>query len=145
MSHSNGNMIAKVIVLGGGSAGFMAALALKARLPSLDVLVIRSKDIGIIGVGEGSTVVLTKFLHQYLGVPPQQFFSLARPTFKLGLRFVWGTRPYYNYTFGPGPEIRLAGLPKPLGYYCDDDMEYADLYSAMMTHDRVFERAPNGL
>lgn len=140
----NGNMIAKVIVLGGGSAGFMAALAMKTRLPALDVLVIRSKDIGIIGVGEGSTVVLTKFLHQYLGVPPQQFFSVARPTFKLGLRFVWGTRPYFNYTFGPGPEIRLDGLRKPLGYYCDDDMEYADPFSALMTHDRVFERAPNG-
>ena len=145
MSYNGGNMISRVIVLGGGSAGFMAALALKTKLSALDVLVIRSKDIGIIGVGEGSTVVLTKFLHQYLGVPPQRFFALARPTFKLGLRFIWGTRPYFNYTFAPGPEARLDGLAKPIGYYCDEDMEYADPFSAMMTHDRVFDRAPNGV
>ena len=61
-------LVNKVIVLGGGSAGFMAAIALKAKLPGLDVLVIRSKDIGIIGVGEGSTVTLTKFLHEYLKI-----------------------------------------------------------------------------
>ena len=50
-------------MLGGGSAGFMAALALKLRLPHLSVRVIHSSDLGVIGVGEGSTVVLTRFLH----------------------------------------------------------------------------------
>ena len=43
--------VGNVLVLGGGSAGFMAALALKARLPTLRVTVVRSKDLGIIGVG----------------------------------------------------------------------------------------------
>ena len=42
-----------VLVVGGGSAGFLAAITLKTRLPMLPVSVIRSKDIGIIGVGEG--------------------------------------------------------------------------------------------
>src|SRR5256885_10902592 len=39
-----------IIVLGGGSAGFLAALALKTKMPDLPVTVIRSKEIGIIGV-----------------------------------------------------------------------------------------------
>lgn len=49
-------MIKRVIILGGGSAGFVAALTLKSELRDLQVMVIRFKDIGIIGVGEGSTL-----------------------------------------------------------------------------------------
>jgi tryptophan halogenase len=136
--------INKVIVLGGGSAGFMAAVALKAKVPGLDVLVIRSKDIGIIGVGEGSTVALTRFLHEYLKVGPKRFHEVAQPTWKMGLRFLWGPRPEFHYTFGPGMEARYPDLPKNKGYYCDADAAYADLYTAMMQHDRVFERTPDG-
>jgi tryptophan halogenase len=137
-------MIKKVIVLGGGSAGFMAAAALKVKIPALAVLVIRSKDIGIIGVGEGSTVVLTKFLHEYLRVGWRKFMDVANPSWKLGLRFIWGPRPYFNYPFGAGVEANPSGLPKTSGYYCDPQMEYEDIVSAMMAHDRVFERMPNG-
>ncbi len=137
-------MVKKVIVLGGGSAGFMAAIALRAKVPGLDVLVIRSKDIGVIGVGEGSTVALTRFLHDYLKVGPKRFHEVAQPTWKLGLKFLWGRRPYFNYTFGPGLEARYPDLPKPTGYYCDGDAEYTDPQSALMTHDRVFEREPGG-
>lgn len=137
-------MINRVIILGGGSAGFVAALTLKQKLPAVDVLVIRSKEIGIIGVGEGSTFALTRFLHDYLRVDERTFFAIARPTFKLGLRFIWGTRPYFNYTFGPGPEVMTPELPRSFGFYADEDMEYWDLYSAMMTHDRAFQRAGVG-
>src|ERR1041384_7476577 len=95
-----GAVVNQVIVLGGGSAGFMAAIALKTKLPALSVRVIRSQDIGIIGVGEGSTVPLTKFLHEYLQVGHKKFLEVAQPTWKLGLRFIWGPpkRPSFFYT-----------------------------------------------
>src|SRR5687767_6013985 len=110
----------KVIVLGGGSAGFMAALALKLKVPQLDVRVIHSSDLGIIGVGEGSTVALTRFLHEYLHVSPIKFFQFARPTFKLGLKFIWGPPGHvFAYTFGPGLATYAPGLTRPLGYYDD--------------------------
>ena len=136
--------INKAVVLGGGSAGFMAAMALKAKLPHLKVLVIRSKDIGIIGVGEGSTYPLTRFLHQYIGVGPRKFFEIAQPTWKLGLKFLWGKRPSFHYTFGPGLESRVPTLPRNLGFYCEEGMDYYDPISAMMTHDRVFPRGSSG-
>jgi tryptophan 7-halogenase len=138
-------MIQRVIVLGGGSAGFMAAGALKRVMPDLDVLVVRSKDIGIIGVGEGSTVAFTDFLHQLLKVKPKTFFDVARPTWKLGLKFIWGPRPYFHYGFGGQADSRIGPLAKNIGYYCEDgDIEYWDTYSALMTHDKIFARDATG-
>ena len=138
-------MIKRVVILGGGSAGFIAALALKSKLPHLEVQVIRSKEIGIIGVGEGSTPALTRFLHDYLGMNLKKFFAVAQPTWKLGLRFLWGTRPYFNFSFNPG---QMAGMSKPLqrirACYCSNEMEYEEPLSALMSQDRVFERAQNG-
>lgn len=49
-------LIQPIVVLGGGSAGFMVALTLKRKLRHLNVRVIRSPDIGVIGVGEGTTI-----------------------------------------------------------------------------------------
>ena len=136
--------IKKVIVLGGGSAGFLAAIALKTKLPDLPVTVIRSKDIGIIGVGEGSTVALYQFIHAYLGIGFKKFLEVAQPTWKLGLRFLWGPRPRFFYTFGPGLEAVAEGTLKPVGNFCDDEMEYSDNVSALMAHDKVFPRGHNG-
>ena len=46
----------EIIVLGGGTAGYVSALILKERFrETINIKVIKSKDIGIIGVGEGST------------------------------------------------------------------------------------------
>src|SRR4051794_32972481 len=95
----SGQRIERIIVLGGGSAGFFGALGLKNQMPDLPVTVIRSKDIGIIGVGEGSTIALTNMLHQYLKVSLKTFYQVAQPTWKLGLKFVWGKRPFFFYTF----------------------------------------------
>lgn len=121
----------------------MAALALKTKLPGLPVRVVRSPELGIIGVGEGSTAGLTDFLHGYLRVPSKKFHEQAQPTWKLGLRFVqWGPRASFNYSFGPGLEVRsVPEQMKPNGFYCEENIDYTDPYSALMTHDRVFPRA----
>ncbi len=135
-------MINKVIVLGGGSAGFMTAMALKAKVRGIEVVVIRAKEIGVIGVGESSTFPLTRYLHQYIGVSLKKFYEIARPTWKLGLKFIWGPRPYFHYPFGPGLESRVDFLRRNIGQYCDEGIEYATPLTAMMTHDKAFERDP---
>jgi tryptophan halogenase len=122
----------------------MAALALKLKLPDLPVRVIHSSDLGIIGVGEGSTVVLTRFLHEYLRLAPGRFFELAQPTWKLGLKFIWGPRDSFHYTFGAGPTSYAKGLGRPVGFFCGADLTYQDMHSVLMAHDKVFERSPRG-
>ena len=138
-------MVRKVIVVGGGSAGFMAALALKVKLPDLRVVVIRSKDIGIIGVGEGSTVPLTHFLHGFLKADFRMLLKIAQPTWKLGLRFLWGPRPHFYYPFGPQMDFTPHVLPRNIAYYCDGgDMDHATVEMSMMAQDKAFFRAPDG-
>ena len=56
-------MIQRILVLGGGSAGFIAAISLKIKIPDLAVHVLRSKELGIIGVGEGTTWAFPNYLH----------------------------------------------------------------------------------
>lgn len=137
-------MIKRVLVLGGGSAGFLAAITLKVKMPALTVTVLRSPDIGIIGVGEGTTPNLPLHLFGYLGIDPGEFHRLTQPSWKLGIRLLWGKRPFFDYTFGRQTDWRYHALPKNNGYYCDECFEYADIYSALMSHDRAFVRQPNG-
>jgi tryptophan halogenase len=137
--------ISDILVLGGGSAGFMAALALKIKVPGVRVTVLRSPSIGIIGVGEGSTAGVKTFLHTYLGIGMRKFFKSARPTWKLGLHFIWGPRPAFDYPFGKLPEAKLPGLSKAVGYYLGEDMTSWDTYSALMEQGKFCHRGPDGM
>src|SRR5688572_26775120 len=104
--------VARVLVLGGGSAGFLAAITIKYRSPHLPVVVVRSKDIGIIGVGEGTTVVLPQHLHDYLKIDLSEFYRLAEPQWKLGIRFLWGKRPFFDYAFAHQIDTKYHALSK---------------------------------
>jgi tryptophan halogenase len=140
------NRIERVIVLGGGSAGFLAAMTLRKAVPDLPVTLLRSRDIGIIGVGEGTTVAVPNFLHGYLRLDPLEFVRAARITHKLGIKFLWGPRPFFNYTFSPQFDTRYTVLSRSTGFYCeqDSDVAYASVNSALMTHDKAFVRLPDG-
>jgi tryptophan halogenase len=90
-------MIKNITILGAGSAGLFTAIALRRKLPDVKVQVIRSPDIGVIGVGEGTTPLFPQMLFDYLGLKRGQFFAQAAPTWKLGGRFLWGSRGAFNY------------------------------------------------
>jgi tryptophan halogenase len=131
-------------VLGGGSAGFLAAITVKQKLPALPVTVVRSKDIGIIGVGEGTTVVLPTHLHDYLKIDLGEFYRIAEPQWKLGIRFLWGKRPYFDYTFARQLDTKYHLLEKSTGYYCNGEWDYIGIPSGLMTHNRIFVRDNQG-
>lgn len=85
--------IRSVGVIGGGTAGYLTALALRARRPWLRVSLVESSRIPIIGVGEATVNEMVAFLHQYLGIDPVEFYREVRPTWKLGIKFDWGPDP----------------------------------------------------
>lgn len=138
--------IRSILVVGGGTAGFLAALTLKRRLPATRVVVLQSSKLGVIGVGEGSLRQLPNFLHGYLGIDPARFFAEVGPTWKLGIRFLWG-RGDFNYTFAPQLDVvhPHPDLPRPFGYYCFDEMEDHCVSSVLMRNDFVYLRDAKGL
>ena len=95
----------KILVVGGGTAGFVSALILKTRFPEVEVEIVRSKKIGIIGVGEGSTEHWNEFM-KYIGVSFQTLMAECDATFKCGIMFKgWGHNDYMH-SIGPENDIR---------------------------------------
>ena len=85
--------VRRVGVIGGGTAGYLTALALRAKRPWLEVTLVESPSVPIIGVGESTTPMMVAFLHHYLGIDAGDLYRRVRPTWKQGIRFDWGPDP----------------------------------------------------
>ncbi len=137
-------MIKSIVVLGGGSAGLIAAITLKKRLPQLSVRVVRSPEIGVIGVGEGTVPYFGEHFFQYLGFSPRQFYTEAEPTWKLGIRFLWGPREDFFYSFGTEHDHRFPDLTRNTAFYQDEKTRWIGRSSACMALDKAFTRRADG-
>ena len=78
--------VKKIIVLGGGSAGWMTASTLVKEYPDKEITLIESPNTPIVGVGE-STIGGIKFWTTYLGIDDNEFFKYTDATYKLSIRF----------------------------------------------------------
>ncbi|MFT5805412.1 MAG: tryptophan halogenase, partial [Candidatus Paceibacteria bacterium] len=86
-SHNSGQCIQRVVIAGGGTAGWMAAAALSKTLGKvLDIRLVESDEIGTVGVGEATIPTLVTF-HRLLEINEQEFMAAVKGTFKLGISF----------------------------------------------------------
>lgn len=130
--------IRRIVVVGGGSAGFLAALTFRTMLPAARLSVVHSPDIPVIGVGESTTPAVPVHLHETLGIDRNEFHREVRPSWKLGLKFEWGAAdvPHFNYTFDRYLDQRIEGLSKWNAFYCLHDMRDASTFNAIMDRNR---------
>jgi tryptophan halogenase len=96
------NKLENIVVVGGGTAGWMTALMVNTRIPTANVTVVESDEIGILGAGEGSTPTFINFLN-YVGIDMDDLIKHCGVTFKNGLKFTnWnGDGDEYYHEFSP--------------------------------------------
>ena len=83
----NNQKITKIVIAGGGTAGWMSAASLSKLLgKSFDITLVESDEIATVGVGEAAIPTLTAF-HRLLGINEQAFMKATHATFKLGINF----------------------------------------------------------
>ena len=82
------NNIKNIVIIGGGTAGWMAAAAMSRLLihPDINIQLVESEAIGTVGVGE-ATIPHIKYFNELLGLHEDKFVKKTNATFKLGIEF----------------------------------------------------------
>lgn len=124
--------IITVGIIGGGTAGYLSALALRKFKPNLSVTLIESDKIPVIGVGEATTPLIVKFLHKELEIDVGEFYREVKPTHKQGIRFEWGLAgdSYFNFPFERQDSYG--------SHYVNDDITQGSLQSILMNEGKSF-------
>jgi tryptophan halogenase len=116
--------VKSLTVVGGGTAGLVSALILKNR-SNLDVNLIYSSNIGIVGVGEGSTEHFKEFMN-FLGIKDSEIILECDATFKIGVMFDNWIKDkkylhsvYHPYASKSGQYLNVYGkqIPENLNLY----------------------------
>ncbi|HVZ29378.1 MAG TPA: tryptophan halogenase family protein [Asticcacaulis sp.] len=139
----------RILIAGGGTAGWLTACALARKLGgAVQITVIESPDIGVIGVGEGTFPTIRKTLHN-LGIDEADFLRETTATYKQGIKFVdWRRTPkgaeHEHYLHPFDAPYAADGIDLVPYWLLQDPAERAPFAQSVALQPRVAEaeRAP---
>lgn len=108
--------INKLVVLGGGTAGLISALMFREKFPHTNITVVKSSNIGIVGVGEGSTEHWATFM-QFIGISINELIKETKGTVKIGILFKDWLRKDHEYVHSVSGLNLLSGLSRLDAYH----------------------------
>lgn len=125
--------IKRVVIVGGGTAGWMTAAALSKTLGlRVEIVLVESEEIGTVGVGEATIPTMVTF-HRLLDINEQAFMAATQATIKLGIAFENWRAPGHRYIHSFGTtgkdhwsagfqhfwlKAQTRGLARDYGDYC---------------------------
>lgn len=122
--------VSRIVIVGGGTAGWLAACRIAAAAPSLSVTLVESPDVATIGVGEGTWPTMRGTLAK-IGIPEAEFLLACDASFKQGSRFVgWvsgSADDAYLHPFTPPVEAAPREL---VAGWAGQDRAFADAVTA---------------
>lgn len=99
--------IARIVIVGGGTSGWLSAAYLQQSFPGVDILVIESPSVKRMGVGEATIPNFHNLVWECLGISEETWMRRVNATPKLGIKFInWRQSPtadpddYYYHLFG---------------------------------------------
>lgn len=147
--------IQNIIIIGGGSSGWMSAAYLAKSLNfTVNISLIESPQLDRIGVGEATVPTIQSQFFNYLGIPEEEWMVKCQATYKLGVKFLNWKRPpemggdHYYHNFGEIPSINEVPLthiwikkrleenfPTPMAYACFSSLIACDLNKSPKFYD----------
>ena len=123
-----------LVIVGGGTSGWITALYAKKLYPNYKVILIESEEIGILGAGEGSTPHLHELLN-YLGISISELIQETDATIKNGIKFTHWSEDKDTYYH---PFISEIDASNDFNFkyfrYEEKDMGFSHVYGALNNH-----------
>jgi len=132
-------MIRNVVIVGGGSAGWMTAAAFERLLPEYNVTLVESPDVPITGVGESTLGHINMYMC-LLGLKDEEWMADCEATHKVGIRFTDFYKKDGTHWDYPFVDPSNAALPGGLVSFWALRNAYPEKYS----HPNSFARMING-
>jgi len=130
--------IKEMVIVGGGTAGWITALYVRYHFPNCNITLIESSEIGILGAGEGTTPHFIKFLRE-LNIDIEDIFKHAKATFKNGIEFKnWnGDNQSYFHGFGDTKNIFEENYIAYLDAFINNNISSLDYQTIVSRENKV--------